>query len=559
MSDYIIEKKLGEGVYGVVYKIKKKDNENYVLKQISLLGLSEAQKKDFKKEAEILSKINSKYVVKNFESFEENNKFNIIMEYCENGDLSEYIEKQKKKGKPLEEKEIWSIFIKITIGLADIHKINILHRDLKTLNVFLKKDNDIRVGDLGVAKVLDQTFFAKTYIGTPYYLSPEICEDKPYNDKSDVWALGNILYELCTYNHPFTGNSQPALIQNILNKEPKPIQNNYSNELKQLVSKILNKNYRKRPSCLDILKMPFIINKAKELGIFDDIKKSFPEIIANNKPFDKKNQKPLVKKELKIKQKNSGPANTNSNNNNKNNNNNRNAKANVKPNDFRQNRSANNNIKKNNNKKGEKIELVPCTERRRKQNLTKSENTKISSNNNNIINSNDNLKDTINQIMNDNIDILNNDKKEDNKEDNSNKINDDTNNERFILMMNNEKDNNNDTLNGLIYDFGNEENEEEEKINMKKELDQLKERIDYLKEDIPKLIGEEKFKNILEIYSVGIKDESKQAEVNEKIENFIKENKFENKSDDEKLYNIFSLFILECQYYKKEKELNNMK
>ena len=82
-----------------------------------------------------------------------------------------------------------------------------MHRDLKTLNIFLKKDLQIKIGDLGVAKILLKNSFAKTVIGIPYYLSPEICEEKPYNDKSDVWALGCILYELCIFRHPFEARS----------------------------------------------------------------------------------------------------------------------------------------------------------------------------------------------------------------------------------------------------------------------------------------------------------------------------------------------------------------
>ena len=149
---------------------------------------------------------------------------------------------------------------------------------MKSLNIFLKQGKDVRVGDLGVAKVLNQTFFAKTFIGTPYYLSPEICEDKPYNDKSDVWALGCILYELCTYHHPFTAKSQGGLILKILNENPKPINDYYSKELKHLIKVIFNKDYQKRPSCLDILKLDYVIEKAKHFGIYEDIKNSFPEI-----------------------------------------------------------------------------------------------------------------------------------------------------------------------------------------------------------------------------------------------------------------------------------------
>ena len=279
LSNYIIEKQLGKGTYGVVYKVKKRDdNKIYVLKQISLLGLTSNQKDEVKLEAKVLSKIKSKYVVKYYDSFEEESKLNIIMEYCDNGDLNDFIERHKLTKHLLPEHLVWKIFIKITLGLADIHKLKILHRDLKSLNIFLKKDEDIRVGDLGVAKILNQTFFAKTFIGTPYYLSPEICEDKPYNDKSDVWALGCILYELCTYQHPFTAKSQGGLILKILNDHPKPIHSYYSKELSILLNMIFNKDYNKRPSCLDILKMKFVLDMAKTLGIFEDIKNSFPDI-----------------------------------------------------------------------------------------------------------------------------------------------------------------------------------------------------------------------------------------------------------------------------------------
>lgn len=95
------------------------------------------------------------------------------------------------------------------LGLHSIHSQKILHRDFKTMNMFLTKNStEIRIGDLGVAKYLGETNnLAKTMVGTPYYLSPEICEEKPYNEKSDVWSLGCILYELCTYKHPFEANN----------------------------------------------------------------------------------------------------------------------------------------------------------------------------------------------------------------------------------------------------------------------------------------------------------------------------------------------------------------
>ena len=97
----------------------------------------------------------------------------------------------------------------MSLGLLYLHTNKVLHRDIKTINVFLTKDNQVKIGDLGVAKVLNQTAnMAFTVVGTPYYLSPELCQERPYNHKSDIWSLGCVLYELCTFKHPFEATSQ---------------------------------------------------------------------------------------------------------------------------------------------------------------------------------------------------------------------------------------------------------------------------------------------------------------------------------------------------------------
>ena len=229
------------------------------------------------------------------------------MEYCEGGDLEQLIENKKKF--PLDEELIWKIFIQITIGLTAIHNLKILHRDLKSSNIFLTKDLNVKIGDLGVAKKLCKGNFAKTIIGTPYYLSPEICEEKPYNEKSDVWALGCILYELCTFHHPFEAKSQGALVLKILNDNPPPIKQSFSDNLRKLINLILEKNLYKRPSCKTILKLPYIIEKIKNfemieqyqnIGLKIPIKKNnFKKInikkdkinIIDDSPFKKNNLK----------------------------------------------------------------------------------------------------------------------------------------------------------------------------------------------------------------------------------------------------------------------------
>lgn len=132
----------------------------------------------------------------------------IVMDYAEGGDMYTKIGKQRKIGKGFPESQILDWFVQICLALKYVHDRKILHRDLKTQNIFLTAKGDIKIGDFGIARVLQDTYdCAQTAIGTPYYLSPEICQEKPYNQKSDIWSLGCILYELVTLRHAFDANS----------------------------------------------------------------------------------------------------------------------------------------------------------------------------------------------------------------------------------------------------------------------------------------------------------------------------------------------------------------
>ena len=136
----------------------------------------------------------------------------------------------------------------MSLGIQYLHANRILHRDIKTINMFLGRDDKIKIGDLGVARELNQTaHMAHTVVGTQYYLSPELCEEKPYNNKSDIWSLGCVLYELCTLRHHFEAQNQGALALKILRGHYNPIPATYSRSLKEMVEKLLTKDYRRRP------------------------------------------------------------------------------------------------------------------------------------------------------------------------------------------------------------------------------------------------------------------------------------------------------------------------
>lgn len=150
-------------------------------------------------------------------------------------------------------------FFQIALALKHVHDKNILHRDLKTQNIFLTKASMVKLGDFGIAKVLNsETEMARTVIGTPYYLSPELCEDQPYNQKSDIWALGCVLYELTTLRHAFDGQNLPALVLKILRGVYPPIPPQYSSDLRDLIGSMLQKLPQDRPHINDIIAKPFI-------------------------------------------------------------------------------------------------------------------------------------------------------------------------------------------------------------------------------------------------------------------------------------------------------------
>lgn len=154
------------------------------------------------------------------------------------------------------------------LGMKHIHDRKIIHRDIKTQNIFLTKDEIVKIGDFGIAKVLSFTRQkVKTIIGTPYYLSPEIIENKPYSFQTDIWSIGIVLYELLCKKPPFDGNSLQFLALKIVRGNYAPISSFYSKDMTELVSKLLKTSALSRPSVNEILSFLFLIQKTRLLRI----------------------------------------------------------------------------------------------------------------------------------------------------------------------------------------------------------------------------------------------------------------------------------------------------
>eukprot|EP00953_Heterococcus_sp_UTEX-ZZ885_P019994 11168-Heterococcus_DN1.PRE.1 len=181
------------------------------------------------------------------------------MGYADGGDLSAAIAGRRKARKPFSEGEVMRIFVQICLAMRHVHSRNILHRDVKCQNIFLTSNGVVKLGDFGIAKVLDSTAgYARTQIGTPYYLSPEICQDQPYGKKSDIWSIGVILYEMLALQVPFQASNLPVLANKIVTEQPPEIPALYSQDCRVLVGQLLSKQPKHRPSISQILRGPYL-------------------------------------------------------------------------------------------------------------------------------------------------------------------------------------------------------------------------------------------------------------------------------------------------------------
>ncbi|KAM8758708.1 serine/threonine-protein kinase Nek4 isoform 3-T3 [Rhynchonycteris naso] len=217
LAAYCYLQVVGRGSYGEVTLVRhRREGRQYVIKKLNLQNASSQERRAAEQEAQLLSQLKHPNIVTYKESWEGGDGLlYIVMGFCEGGDL--YRKLKEQKGQLLPESQVVEWFVQIAMALQYLHEKHILHRDLKTQNVFLTRTNIIKVGDLGIARVLENHCdMASTLIGTPYYMSPELFSNKPYNYKSDVWALGCCAYEMATLKHAFNAKDMNSLVYRII-------------------------------------------------------------------------------------------------------------------------------------------------------------------------------------------------------------------------------------------------------------------------------------------------------------------------------------------------------
>ncbi|XP_063691755.1 serine/threonine-protein kinase Nek1-like isoform X4 [Bolinopsis microptera] len=284
MDQYTVIRHIGEGSFGKALLVKsKRDGKKYVIKQIGISKMTQKEKDEARKEVSVLAKMNHPNIVSYQDSFEEKGSLSIVMDYCEGGDMFNTINQQK--GQLFSEEQILDWFAQTCLAIKHVHDRKILHRDIKSQNIFLTSVDGkltIKLGDFGISRVLRNTAeLARTCIGTPYYLSPEICENRPYNNKSDVWALGCVLYELATLKHAFEAGNMKNLVMKIVRGNYPPVSTRYSRNLRGLISKLFERAPSARPSINAILRMPFIFERVKKFLPDDILQEEFSHTVLH--------------------------------------------------------------------------------------------------------------------------------------------------------------------------------------------------------------------------------------------------------------------------------------
>ncbi|MCJ1475436.1 G2-specific serine/threonine protein kinase [Lambiella insularis] len=297
---YEVLEKIGHGSFGIIHKVRRKsDNKEMCRKEISYIRMSQKEREQLHAEFSILNSLRHPNIVAYFhrEHLKPTQELHIYMEYCDGGDLSKVIKSLIAKNQFAEEEYVWSIFAQLVTALYRCHygvdppevgknfmgpanntrptglrlknQVMILHRDLKPENVFLGTDNAVKLGDFGLSKLMQSHDFASTYVGTPFYMSPEICAAERYTLHSDIWSLGCIMYELCARQPPFNAKTHLHLVQKIREGRFDPIPHVYSPELQNVIKSCLKTNPLHRPDTASLLQLPVVRLMRKEREVVE--------------------------------------------------------------------------------------------------------------------------------------------------------------------------------------------------------------------------------------------------------------------------------------------------
>ncbi|CAD7956838.1 unnamed protein product [Amoebophrya sp. A25] len=242
--------------------------QQLVCKMIDVSSMTSKERQQVMEEARLLSTLSHPYIIKYHGSVISHGWFLLAMDFCPRGDLGRYIRKQNERRRKFPERQIISWLTQILLALRYLHGKHIVHRDVKSSNFFLTDHMTLKMGDFGVSKCLHSTLgHAKTQIGTPYYIPPEICGGREYSFNADVWSLGCLAYELMVLKVPFDAPDVHALCRKIQEHPVPALPAFYSTSLRSIVQLMFSKDPRQRPGSEELLFRPLFATEAQQLEL----------------------------------------------------------------------------------------------------------------------------------------------------------------------------------------------------------------------------------------------------------------------------------------------------